>query len=801
MLKNYFKIAVRNILKNKIYSFINIIGLAVGISACILIVLYVINEESFDSFNRNADRIVRATMTFSFSGVSQNVAVTGTKLLPAFKRNFPEIEDGVRLYPSRAIVKYKDKLFEEPDFVYADSTFFKVFSFKMIEGNPGQVLTKPNSVILTSSSARKYFGNKDAIGKVIRINTRDLASVSWNDYTVTGIVQDCPLNSQIKFDFLASFCSLRSAKPGKEIWWNADYFTYFLLKTPEAIKTLKAKIPAYMKAQNKELGLSGNNFMTIHLEPLTRVHLYSEAQGGFIPPGDYRYIIIFSLVALLILLIACANYVNITTAKATERAKEIGVRKVIGAVRGQLFYQFIAESFIIVTIAFLIGIVFAEFILPVFKNIYGVNLGLSALLSSNAIGAVLFIILLIGLLGASYPAFLLSKYKPIKVLKGNFKTGSSGVWIRKSLIVFQFVISVVLIICTLIIKDQLNYINNKKLGFDKNHIVVFTVDETMAGKVGVLKNEFLKSSNITGVTFATRTPVFINSTNNIVYDNRKIMVNQLGVDQDFLKTLGVKLIAGNNFTPADTAASSKDNSNEGLPILVNEAALGQLNLTAEKAVGTTVFYKGQKCLIKGVIKDFHFSSMRSSINPLVLFINGYLNKMMVKVSGGSISNTIHFMKEKWSGLFPEHPFNMTFLNDDFNKLYQSENRTEKIFYIFGILAVVLAYLGLFGLISYSIQQRTKEIGIRKTLGATTSNIIGLLSKSYIKYILLANIIACPLALYAVKKWLEGFAYRTEISVWIFLAVMLLTFALVIAMIGLQSVKAAKINPVESLRYE
>ncbi|MEJ2613380.1 MAG: hypothetical protein P8Z35_00325, partial [Ignavibacteriaceae bacterium] len=425
----------------------------------------------------------------------------------------------------------------------------------------------------------------------------------------------------------------------------------------------------------------------------------------------------------------------------------------------------------------------------------------SALLSSNAIGAVLFIILLIGLLGASYPAFLLSKYKPIKVLKGNFKTGSSGVWIRKSLIVFQFVISVVLIICTLIIKDQLNYINNKKLGFDKNHIVVFTVDETMAGKVGVLKNEFLKSSNITGVTFATRTPVFINSTNNIVYDNRKIMVNQLGVDQDFLKTLGVKLIAGNNFTPADTAASSKDNSNEGLPILVNEAALGQLNLTAEKAVGTTVFYKGQKCLIKGVIKDFHFSSMRSSINPLVLFINGYLNKMMVKVSGGSISNTIHFMKEKWSGLFPEHPFNMTFLNDDFNKLYQSENRTEKIFYIFGILAVVLAYLGLFGLISYSIQQRTKEIGIRKTLGATTSNIIGLLSKSYIKYILLANIIACPLALYAVKKWLEGFAYRTEISVWIFLAVMLLTFALVIAMIGLQSVKAAKINPVESLRYE
>ncbi len=801
MLKNYFKIALRNILKNKNYSFINIIGLAVGISACIIIALYVFNEESFDSFNKKADRIVRATMTFSFNGVSQNVAVTGTKLLPAFKRNFPEVEDGVRLYPSRAIVKYKDKLFEEPDFVYADSTFFNVFSFKMIEGNPGEVLSKPNCVILTSSSARKYFGNEDAFGKVIRINTRELGNVSWDDYTITGIVQDCPLNSQIKFDFLASFCSLQSAKPGKEVWWNADYYTYLLLKSPGAMKTLQAKIPAYMKKQNEELGLSGSDYMTFNLEPLKRVHLYSEAQGGFIPPGDYRYIIIFSLVALLILLIACANYINITTAKATERAKEIGVRKVIGAVRGQLIYQFITESFIIVTIAFFIGIVFAEFILPVFKNIYEVNLELSALLSPDAIGTVLFIILLIGLLGAGYPAFLLSKYKPVKVLKGNFKTGSSGIWIRKSLIIFQFAISVVLIICTLIIKDQLDYINNKKLGFDKNHIVVFPVDETMAGKAGVLKNEFLKNSGIKGVTFATRTPVFINSTNDIVYNNRKIMVNQLGVDLDFLSTLGVHLYEGNNFTPADTAVYSKSNSNQGLPILVNETALKQLNIKPENAVGTAVSFRGQKCFVKGVIKDFHFTSMRAGINPLVLFLNGYLNKMMVRISGGSISNTINFMKEKWAALFPDHPFNMTFLNDDFNKLYQSENRTEKIFYIFGILAVILAYLGLFGLVSYSIQQKTKEIGIRKTLGATIANIISLLSKNYIKYILIANIIACPLALYAVNKWLEGFAYRTEISAWIFLSVMLLTFALVLIMIGFQSIKASKNNPVDSLRYE
>lgn len=798
MLKNYFKVAFRNILKNKVYSFINIAGLAVGMAACILIALYVINEESYDRLHKNADRIVRATMKYRFGGVTKEVAITGTKLLPAFKRNFPEVESGVRMYDTRAIVKYQNNVFEEPNFAFADSTFFQVFSFKLLEGNPVKALANPYSVILTLSAARKYFGSPNAIGKIIRINTRSLTSVSWNDYTVTGVMQDYPSNSQIKFDFLTSFCSLPVA--GYENWLDADYFTYLLLNSPQSIKTLRAKIPAYMKTQDKELGLTGNDYLTFNLEPLKRVHLYSEVEGGFEPSGDYRYVLIFSLIALLILGISCANYINITIAKAVERAKEVGVRKVIGAFRLQLFYQFTAESFFVAVASFFIGLMFVEFALPVFKNLYGTRLTLSSLISTEGAVVLVLLILLIGLLGAAYPAFILSRFQPVKVLKGSFRTGS-GVWLRKGLIVFQFIISAALIICTFIIKDQLDYIQNKKLGYDKNNIAVLPVDETIIDKTNVLKNEFLKNSNIIGTTLATRTPVFINSTNHIVYDNKKILVNQLGVDRDFLKTLEVKLIAGSNFTQADTINYMSRTSNINLPIIVNETLLRQLNLPPDKAIGMALIYGGRNCMIKGVIKDFHFASMHVRINPLVLFPNGYLSRMMVKMTGSNLKQTINYMKEKWDALVPDHPFNLTFLNDDFNKLYDSEARTQEIFYVFGVLAIALAGLGLFGLVSFSVQQRTKEIGIRKTLGAGSGNIIVLLSKDYIKLVILANIIAYPIALYAVSKWLEGFAYRTDISVLVFILVMISILILVMFIIGLQAIKAAIANPIESLRYE
>ena len=801
MLKNYLKIALRNILRNKVHSLISIIGLAVGIAACILIALYVANEESYDTFNKKADRIVRATMIYSFNGVKNETAATGTKLLPAFERNFPEVESGVRMYDTEAIVKYQDRVFNEPHFAYADSTFFRVFSFKLIQGNPAQALARPFTVILTAATARKYFGDEDPIGKVIRVDTRINLTVSWNDYTVTGVMQDCPSNSQIKFDFLASFCSLPVAKPGDEQWWEANYFTYLLLRTPRSIKTLQAKIPAYMKTQAKENGLTGNDYMTFHLQPLERVHLYSTVEGGFEPPGDYRYVVLFSLVALLILGIACANYINLTTAKASERAKEVGIRKTVGAIRRQLAYQFMGESFIVVMLALVFGLMLAELFLPTFNSLSGKQLQFSASLLPGIAAVLVMIILAIGLLGGGYPALLLSRFQPIKVLKGNFKTSASGLGLRRTLIVAQFVISVGLIITTLIIHDQMEYILNRNLGFDKNHIAVLPVDETMMPKVGALKSEFLNNSNITGVTFATRTPVSIKSGGDVLYDNRKIMVNQLGIDPDFLKTLRVQLLAGSNFTPADTFSFRSAVPSTGVPIMVNQTALKKMNLSVDDAIGKMVVWNGRNCRIKGVVRDFYFSSMRELINPLVLFPQGYLNEMMVRLSGADLGQTINYMNAKWEAILPDHPFQLTFLNDDFNELYTSETRTEQIFSVFAALAVGLACLGLFGLIAFSVQQRTKEIGIRKTLGARPTDIVTLFSRDYVALILMSNIIAMPIAWYVGHRWLEGFAYRTGISPWIFVMTVLGTFALVMATIGIQAVKAATANPVESLRYE
>jgi putative ABC transport system permease protein len=800
MVGSYLKVALRNIHKNKVYSFINIVGLAIGMAACILIALYVINEESYDTFNKNADRIVRATMTFGINGVAREVAVTGTKLLPAFERNFPEVESGVRMYETRATVKYQDKIFEEPHFAFADSTFFRLFSFELLQGDPVQALASPHSVILTASAAKKYFGIEDPVGRLMRVNMQSVT----DNYTVTGIMQDCPSNSQLKFDFLASFSSLANAKPGNEQWWNANYFTYLLLKSPESRTALQAKIPAYMKTQYTGLGISGDDYLTFNLEPLKSVHLYSRVEGGFEPSGDYRYVIIFSLVALLILVIACANYINITIAKAAERAKEVGVRKVIGASRRQLVSQFVSESFFLVAIAFFVGLMLVEYALPTFRDLYGVKLAFSSLLSTQAFAVLISLILLIGFLGAGYPAFLLSMFQPAKVLKGDFRTGSSGVWLRKSLIVLQFIISVGLIICTLVIGDQLHYVQDKKLGYEKNNIVVLPVNESMHDRVGAVKDEFLKNSHVQGVTFATRTPVFINSTNDLLYHNKKILVHQIGVDVDFLKTLEVQLIAGGNFTRADTLNYMSDGAKTDLPVIVNETAVQQLGLTPEEAIGKMLVYgidAGSRCRIKGVIKDFYFASMHVRIDPLVLFPNGYLNQMLVRISGGDIEQTIRSMKESWDALIPDHPFTMTFLNDDFNRLYASETRTREIFSAFGILAIALACLGLFGLVSFSVQQRTKEIGIRKTLGAGTGSIVALVAQEYIRLVILASLIASPIAWYAASRWLEGFAYRTELSAWTFAVVMLLTFALVMMMIGLQSVKAAMKNPVESLRYE
>jgi putative ABC transport system permease protein len=792
MFRNYIKISLRNLLRHKIFSAINILGLATGIACCLLITIYVYFETSYDRFNENAGRIFRVTMEYAADNVVNKVSVTGNKVFPAFKRTFPEVENGVRLYPAAAVVKYRNKLFDEKSFVYSDSTLFDIFSFKLLQGNPKKVLDKPNMIVVTTSTAKKYFGNEDPVGKILRINNE-------KDYVVTGVVTDCPSNSQIKFDFLASFSSLRGDRYDEETWWDASYYTYLLLKTPGAAKSLQAKIPAYMKSQDKENAISNGNYLTFHVEPLKDVHLYSTVEGGFEPAGDYHYVYIFSFITLLILAIACFNYINITTARAAERAKEVGVRKVMGALRKELIKQFMSESILNVLLALLISLLLVKLFLPTFNLLAAKQLSLASVFQPVVTITLLTILLAISLLGGVYPALVLSGFNPVKVLKGNFKTSTSGIWLRKSLIVVQFIISVGLIVSTIIIQSQLSFIQNKKLGYNKDQIVVLPLDKFMQAKLSTFKTEFLSIRNIQSVTTCNQTPAYIPGKYSLSLDHREMIITAVRTDKDFIKTLQLKLISGSDFTDVDQ--KNIDSENIRRPLILNESALRLLGWKPDQAVGKFIQFQGTACIIKGVVNDFHFSSMHEAIGPFVIFLSNNTHNLLVKLSGNNIPKTLQFMNEKWNVLAPHRPFEYEFLNDEFNKLYSTETKTGELFYVFALLAIGLACLGLFGLVAFSAQQRTKEIGIRKVLGANIAGIVGLLSKEFLQLVLIASLIAFPVAWWAMNRWLQDFAYRINIQWWMFAVAGIAAILIALITVSFRVIKAAVANPVKSLRTE
>jgi len=612
MIKYYFKIALRNLRRHKLLSGINILGLATGIACCLLIALYVFHEKSYDRFNKNADRIVRATMELSYNGNVTKVAVTGTKVLPEFKRVFPEVEDGVRFYPVTAIVKYGNNLFQEKGFVYADSTLLNIFSFPLLQGDPLKVLDGPNQLIVTASTAKKYFGNENALGKVLRVNND-------KDYVVTGVARDCPANSQIQFNIVASWSSLTDPVFQEESWFDASHYTYLLLKKPGLAKTLEAKIHAYFKSKNKDYGVAGKNYLTIPVQPLTDVHLNGIVEGGLEPGGDYRYVYIFSIVALLILAIACANYVNLTTARAVERAREIGVRKVAGASRKQLFTQFIGESILTVFAALLISLILVRLFLPAFNMIAAKQLTLDSLLSPAPLTALGIILFSIGFFGSLYPALVLSGFNPIKVLKGNIRTGSYGIRLRKTLIVVQFFISVVLIVSTLVIQAQLSFIQNKKLGYNNDHVVVLRSDESVLKKINTVKTELLNNLDILGVTTCNQTPAFIPGKYNLSMDGKEMIIAGVRVDKDFIRTMGMNIRSGSDFTKAEEEAAFAFTDTIQRPVIINETTVRSFGWTNDNAVGRMFRFQGRNSIVKGVVGDFHYTSMHEAINPFVIF--------------------------------------------------------------------------------------------------------------------------------------------------------------------------------------
>ncbi|HYH16563.1 MAG TPA: ABC transporter permease, partial [Flavisolibacter sp.] len=709
MFRNYFKVAVRHLQKNKLYALVNSIGLAIGITSCLLIGIYIWHELSYDAFHEKADRIVRVTWEYNFGDAENKTATTGTKVGPQLQRTFPEVENYVRTLKYPRVIEYNKQQFDEKNFLYADSAFFSVFSFPLVKGSPATVLDAPEKLVITQSMARKYFGDEDPIGKTVKVN-------ATKDFIVTGIVADAPKNSQIQFDFIGSFKTLNAAK--EEKWAEANYVTYLLLNNKQQLPSLQKKVADYARMVGKEeMKLQGSNYMTYHLEPLKRVHLYSKLDG-FEPNNNIVYIYVLAVVALLILLVACVNYTNLCTAQSASRSGEIGMRKVLGAGKKQVFNQFICESFLMTLLAVGIALALSTLLLPYFNQLAGKEIPQNFLWHPITIVIALVLAVIVSFTAGAYPALILSNSKVINVLKSGFHfTGSST--LRKSLIVFQFVISIFLIITTVVILQQLSYIQNKDLGYNKEQVLVLPVDQKLLDQYDAFKTAIKINPNVIAVAGAYEEPTHIGWSDGLQKgsgaERQSISINALPADEDIIKTLGMQIIAGTDYTWSDVQQFDTSNNGNNLKytFILNESAVKALGWTPQEAVGKTVT-KGYEGVVKAVVKDFHFKSLHEAISPLAIFMDRRkVGSLFVKLSGNHTKETIAALEKLWKQRMPHRPFEYSFLDESYDALYKTEQRTANVFTSFSTLAILLACMGLFALTAYTMVQRTKEIGIRK----------------------------------------------------------------------------------------
>lgn len=802
MIRNWLLTALRNLRKNPMAAAINIFGLTVGLSSCLLIALFIRHELSYDDFEVRGPRIVRSIMGYRFDGGGEMRYgnFNSTKVAPTFKRVFPEIESAVRMTMRPRIVSYREQLFTEDKFMFADSSFFLAFSMPLLKGDAATVLSGPKKVVLTESTARKYFGSGEPVGKVLRVGTDSV------DYLVTGVMKDCPSNSQFKFDFLASFSSLYANQ--EETYWDANYGTFFLLRERTSLPELQKKVTAFMKTEMKGQGAEVN----FKLEPFMRVHLYSEYEG-FEPGTSILYIYILAGVALLILVIACSTYINLSTARSVDRAREVGVRKVIGAGRGQLFWQFIGESSLLCLIAVVLSLGVVALVLPAFNALADRHLPLIGVFSPMFLGMALLTALIVALLAGSYPALVLSRFHPVKVLKGAFKNTKSGKGLRQSLIVFQFVISVFLIVSTFIMGEQLRYIREKKLGYERDHVVQLPMSWSLLGRLDLMKTELKQNPDVVSVSTCSSSPVQIvggyNMRNDIMPSSQQMSVFGNPIDEDFIATAGLQLVAGEGLTKQDMKDAHPQDVNPKDTVtqpvyhfILNEVAARELGWTPQQAIGKRMYMDASRPgFVKGVVKDFNFESLRNPIRGLVLFPQRRGDRLLVRVSGQHMAATLDFLQGTWKRVAPGMPYSVSFLDETFNRLYASEQRLGKVMNLFSGIAIVLACLGLFGLSSYAAKQRVKEIGIRKVLGAPLGSLAFLLSAGFVRLALIAIIIAFPLAWWAMRSWLQDFVYRVDIGVWVFVGAGLLVLAVTLATVSVMAVRTALLNPVKNLKVE
>ncbi len=802
MIKNYFKIALRNLRKNKAFSFINIFGLAIGLTCFMLISVFVYNELSYDKYPANAKDIYRVTLSVTGNGDVAVYPNVDLAVGEGIKNAFPEVKAFTRISPASDFVKYNDNQFKEDHLAFADSNFLKMFAIPLVEGNESNALVPPNSVVISKAFAKKYFNDQDPVGKSLVIGIHNAL------YKVTGVFDKVPENSHFHFDAFLSLSTWHITNP---TWNNLGPYTYLLLNKNADPKKLEAKFPQlvakYVVPENqRDMGISlaeaqkSVNTFIFSLQPLTNIHLYSHTKYELEPNGDIQYVYIFSALALFILLLACVNFTNLSTARAVKRAREVGIRKVMGSLKKQLIIQFLTESVLLTFLSMLIAFGLLFLLLPYFNQVANREIPFSFFISYQSILAMVSLVFITGIVAGIYPAFFLSSFNTIKVLKGSASKGSQNNLLRSSLVVFQFFISIALIIATIVVYQQLYFMQNKKLGYDKEQ-VLFLPDARLLGKnqtafqQQLSENKNVVSSSISrsvpGLPFMDGTEIYPKNENG---NGKEIHANIYHVDVDYLKTLGIQIIRGRNF--------SKDFSTDSSAVVINQAMVRELGWSHTNPVGKTIVRSGQQQFkVLGVVADFNYASAKQEVAPLMMMLGNNYGGLVIKINTSDVKGFLGDLKKQWDSFNPEGPLDYTFLDDNFAKLYASEIRTQQIFSAFAMIAIIIASLGLLGLSAFIIEQRTKEIGIRKVLGASVQNVLLLVSKDFLILVGIAFLISVPVTWWAMHNWLQDFAYRIDIHWWVFLLAGIIAILISVITISFQAVKAAVANPVKSLRSE
>jgi putative ABC transport system permease protein len=789
MLKNLIKTAFRHILKHFGYSILNILGLTLGISSSLFLIIYVADEVSYDRYHEKSDRIYRVSSKITEPDDQFTWNVAQIPFGPQVVQDYPDVQSFVRFIPmGRSLYKYEDKEFNEEDFYYVDSTLFDIFTYHILKGEVKTALRDPKKIILTEKTAVKYFGNSDPIGKTLTTGN--------NTYEVTGIIEDVPFNSHFRFDALTA----RNNLP-KQLgtWGNFGVFTYLLFPENFDVKVFETKMQgmydAYMKSIFERMKIK----IEYILEPITRIHLYSTNAGEPEPTGSITYVYIFAIVAIFLVLIAAMNYMNLATARSTRRAREVGLRKVVGSRRGPLILQFLSESIVFTLISLIISIVILVILLPKFNLLAGKNFDLHVIYSPVVLLTLFGVIIIVGIFGGSYPAFFLSRFSPVTVLKGEITQGSAGSLFRKILVVIQFTVSVIMIICTLVVFRQLNYLKTMDQGFDQTNVINLELNRAMVPKYPVLKQVLLENPEIKYVT-STNSPIGEGSGKlifNVETDQGMVEkgINFTVVDHDFVDALGIKIVTGRDFQqdmPSDTLSG----------VVVNETFVKRMGWS--DPIGKKIEAGDANTLrarVVGVMADYHQTGMYNEVESLLLAYRTNNNVIYIRLSGNNNQQTISFIESRWKEVFPDQPFTYEYLTDRFNSQFEADEKRGFIFTLFTLLAILIACLGLFGLASYMVEQRTKEIGIRKVFGANEGIILRLIAKDFLLLVTIGIIIAVPVSYYFMSDWLQNYVYRTNIGVPLVIMAALLTILITFLTISYKAYQASVMNPANSLKTE